>query len=108
MELPQTATPAGAIEIRGPVGNRTGTADVPARWHSDSQTGALLPSPASLAIVGYLGDGIGLRAGFLVGIGVYSAVGLGLQQTALLSALQLTYFSIGGGVVGLLLWVVTR
>jgi hypothetical protein len=47
---------------------------------------------------------------FFVGIGVYSAVGLALQQTALLSPLQLTYFSIGVvvGVVGLLLWVVTR
>lgn len=47
---------------------------------------------------------------FFVGIGVYSAVGLALQQTALLSSLKLTYFSTGVvvGVVGLLLWIVTR
>lgn len=47
---------------------------------------------------------------FFVGIGVYSTVGLALQQTALFSSLKLTYFSTGVvlGVVGLLLWVVTR
>lgn len=47
---------------------------------------------------------------FFVGIGVYSAVGLALRQTALFSSLRLTYFSTGVvlGVVGLLLWIVTR
>jgi hypothetical protein len=47
---------------------------------------------------------------FFVGIGVFSATGLALQQTDLLAPYELTYFTVGvvvGG-VGLLLWLVTR
>lgn len=47
---------------------------------------------------------------FFVGIGVYSTVGFGLERIALFAPLQITYFAVGAvvGVVGLLLWLVTR
>ena len=47
---------------------------------------------------------------FFVGVGLFAAIGFGMHQTALFSAYQLTYFSVGAaiGVVGLLLGVVTR
>ena len=47
---------------------------------------------------------------FFVGIGVFSAAGLALQQSGLLRAYELTYFTVGVvvGVVGLLLWLVSR
>jgi hypothetical protein len=47
---------------------------------------------------------------FFVGIGVFSAAGLALQQTDLLASYELTYFTVGVvvGVVGLLLWLVSR
>lgn len=45
-----------------------------------------------------------------VGIGTYSAVGFGLERAALFAPVKLTYFSIGAvvGIVGLLLWLMTR
>ncbi|WP_435180320.1 hypothetical protein [Halorussus sp. AFM4] len=44
------------------------------------------------------------------GIGIYSVVGLGLEKVELFASLQLTYFAVGTvvGVVGVLLWLVTR
>ena len=47
---------------------------------------------------------------FFVGVGVYAATGLGLQEVALFETLQLTYFAVGSavGAVGLLLWLVAR
>ena len=47
---------------------------------------------------------------FFVGIGVFSAIGLGMSQAAMFAQYQLTYFAVGAaiGVVGLLLWLVAR
>lgn len=47
---------------------------------------------------------------FFVGVGVFAAAGFALHQTALFAEYQLTYFSVGVvvGVVGLLLWILTR
>ena len=47
---------------------------------------------------------------FFVGVGIYSVVGLGLQEVALFAPLRITYFAVGiaVGAVGVLLWLVTR
>lgn len=47
---------------------------------------------------------------FFVGIGVFAAIGLAMNQVALFGQYQLTYFAVGVavGVVGLLLLVLTR
>ena len=47
---------------------------------------------------------------FFVGIGVFSAIGLGMSQASLFAQYQLTYFAVGVavGVVGLLLWLMAR
>ena len=47
---------------------------------------------------------------FFVGIGVYAAGGYALYQLGRFSKLQETYFAVGValGLVGLLLWVLTR
>lgn len=47
---------------------------------------------------------------FFVGIGVYAVIGFGLHQIALFSEVQLTYYAVGVafGVVGVLLWLMTR
>ena len=47
---------------------------------------------------------------FFVGIGVFSAIGLGMSQASMFAQYQLTYFAVGlvVGVVGLLLWLVAR
>lgn len=45
-----------------------------------------------------------------VGVGIYSVTGFGLERTTLFGQLRITYFAVGivVGVVGLLLWLVTR
>lgn len=47
---------------------------------------------------------------FFVGIGVFATVGLALHQVGLFTQYQLTYFAVGAavGVVGILLWILTR
>lgn len=47
---------------------------------------------------------------FFVGIGVFAAIGLAMNQVALFAQYQLTYFAVGVvvGVVGLLLWLMAR
>ena len=47
---------------------------------------------------------------FFVGVGVFAAAGFVLAQGGLFASYQLTYFSVGAaiGVVGLLLWLLTR
>jgi len=47
---------------------------------------------------------------FFVGVGVFAAAGFALQQTGLFAPYQLTYFSVGTavGVVGVVLWLLTR
>ncbi|MBZ6493684.1 hypothetical protein [Natrinema longum] len=45
-----------------------------------------------------------------VGIGLYAAIGFAMHYVALFSEYQTTYFVVGTaiGVIGLLLWIVTR
>lgn len=45
-----------------------------------------------------------------VGIGLFAAAGLAMGQMGTFAGLRLTYFAVGAvvGVVGLLLWIVTR
>lgn len=47
---------------------------------------------------------------FFVGVGVFAAAGFAMHQTAMFAEYQTTYFSVGVvvGVVGLMLWVLTR
>lgn len=47
---------------------------------------------------------------FFVGVGVFAAAGFALRQAALFQANQMTYYAVGVvvGVVGLLLWLLTR
>lgn len=47
---------------------------------------------------------------FFVGVGVFAAIGFALRQAALFQANQMTYYAVGVvvGVVGLLLWLLTR
>lgn len=47
---------------------------------------------------------------FFVGIGVFAVVGFALHQIAMFAEFQLTYFAVGVvvGIVGILLWILTR
>ena len=47
---------------------------------------------------------------FFAGVGVFAAIGFALHRIAMFSEYQMTYFSVGVavGLVGLLLWAVTR
>lgn len=47
---------------------------------------------------------------FLVGVGIFAAIGLATTQAGLLSSYQMTYFAVGSaiGVVGLLLGLIAR
>lgn len=47
---------------------------------------------------------------FFIGAGLFAAIGFGLAQLEFFAEYQLTYFVVGTaiGVVGLLLWLLTR
>lgn len=47
---------------------------------------------------------------FFIGIGAYAVIGFALHQMALFAEHQLTYYAVGVafGVVGILLWLMTR
>lgn len=47
---------------------------------------------------------------FFVGVGVFAAAGFAMHQAGLFSQYRLTYFAVGVvvGVVGVLLWILTR
>ena len=47
---------------------------------------------------------------FFVGVGVFAAIGLAMNQATLFAEYQLTYFAVGVvvGVVGILLWLMAR
>lgn len=47
---------------------------------------------------------------FFVGVGLFAAIGLAMHQSGFLGEYQTTYFAVGVaiGIVGLLLWLVSR
>lgn len=47
---------------------------------------------------------------FFTGVGLFAAIGLAMHQTALFGDYEVTYFAVGVavGVVGILLWLVSR